>query len=227
LNDGDSMSRFTSLQYAPSETRQILRDRFSRKLRVAPQDRYLDPNLAYTPDIVVLRILQDMTISSASAWSAVEAAYGLDGVCPDEAATLPDLVSAGGARVVWGRVKISRDIAVRARARDGEMDALKALVKGIHGQTFGFDTDVGAVSELRALSEDIVAGQLDPHSLVVRSPAWIAERLWESVRGQAISVDVALRRWIDLWGVLQYPDIVPERAWGRVTPPPFERQRLA
>lgn len=209
------MSRFPSFQYAPSETRQILRDRFSRKLRVSRQDRYLDPDLAYTPDVVALRLLQYMTISPASAWSAVEAAYGLDGICPDEAATLPDLVSSGGARVVWGRVKISRDIAFRAlRAPDGEMDALKALVKGIHGQTFGFDTDVGVDSELRALSDDIVAGQLDPHRLVVRSPAWIAERLWESVRGQAISAEVALRRWIDLWGVLQYPDIVPERAWG-------------
>lgn len=209
------MSRFPSFQYAPSETRQILRDRFSRKLRVSQQDHYLAPDLAYTPDVVALRLLQDMTISPASAWSAVEAAYGLDGVCPDEAATLLDLVSSGGARVVWGRVKISRDIAFRAlRAPDGEMDALKALVKGIHGQTFGFDRDVGVDSELRALSDDIVAGQLDPHRLVVRSPAWIAERLWESVCGQAISVEVALRRWIDLWGVLQYPDIVPERAWG-------------
>ena len=209
------MSRFPSFQYAPSETRQILRDRFSRKLRISRQDRYLDPNLAYTPDVVALRLLQEMRISLASAWSAAEAAYGLDGVCPDEAATLPDLVSAGGARVVWGRVKISRDIAVRAlRARDGEMDALKALVKGIHGQTFGFETDVGVDSELRALSEDIVAGQLDPHSLVVRSPAWIAERLWESVRGQATSGEVALRRWVDLWDVLQHPDIIPERAWG-------------
>lgn len=209
------MSRFPSFQDAPSETRQILRDRFSRKLHVSRQDRYLDPNLAYTPDVVALSLLQDMTISLASAWSAVEAAYGLEGVCPDEAATLPDLVSAGGARVVWGRVKISRDIAVRAlRAPDGEMDALKALVKGIHGQTFGFDTNVGVDSELRALSEDIVAGQLDPHSLVVRSPAWIAERLWESVRGQAMSGEVALRRWVDLWDVLQHPDIIPERAWG-------------
>lgn len=209
------MSRFPSFQYVPSETRQILRDRLSRKLRVSRQNRYLDPDLAYTPDVVALRLLQDMTISPASAWSAVEAAYGLHGVSPDEAATLPDLVSSGGARVVWGRVKISRDIAVRAlSAPDGEMDALKALVKGIHGQTFAFGTDVGADSELRALSEDIVAGQLDPHRLVVRSPAWIAERLWESVRGQAIPVAIALRCWIDLWGVLQYPDIVPELAWG-------------
>ncbi|WP_075286665.1 hypothetical protein [Xanthomonas campestris] len=209
------MSRFPSFQYVPSETRQILRDRLSRKLRVSRQDRYLDPDLAYTPDVAALRLLQDMTISPASAWSAVEAAYGLHGVCSDEAATLPDLVSSGGARVVWGRVKISRDIAVRAlSAPDGKMDALKALVKGIHGQTFAFNTDFGADSELRALSEDIVAGQLDPHRLVVRSPAWIAERLWESVRGQAISVAIALRRWIDLWGVLQYPDIVPELAWG-------------
>ncbi|MBB2199104.1 hypothetical protein HLH44_16880 [Gluconacetobacter sp. 1c LMG 22058] len=213
------MSRFSSFQYAPSETRQILRDRFARKLRVSRQDRYLDPNLAYTPDVVALRLLQEMTISPASSWSAVEAAYGLDGVCPDEATTLPDLVSSGGARVVWGRVKISRDIAVRAfRAPDGEMDALKALVKGIHSQTFGFGSDFGADfgadAELRALSEDIVAGQLDPHHLVVRSPTWVAERLWEAVRAQAISVKDALRRWFDLWGVLKYPDIVPERAWG-------------
>lgn len=209
------MSRFPSFQYAPSETRQILRDRFSRKLRVSRQERYFDPGLSDTPDVAALRLLQDMTISPASAWSAVEAAYGSDGVCPDEAVTLLDLVSSGGARVVWGRVKISRDIAVRAlRAPDGEMDALKALVKGIHGQTFGFDKDVGADPDLRALSEDIVAGRLDPHRLVVRSATWIAERLWESVRDQAISVEVALRRWIDLCGVLQYPDIVPERAWG-------------
>ena len=209
------MSRFPSFQYAPSETRQILRDRFSRKLRVSRQDRYLDPDLAYTRDVVALRLLQDMTVSPASTWSSVEAAYGAGGVSANEAPSLHDLVSSGGARVVLGRVKITRDIAVRAlRAADGEMDALKALVNGIHGQTFGFDKDVGSDAELGALAEDILAGRLDPHRLVVRNPAWIAERLWESVRGQAASTEVALRRWVDLWKVLQHPDIVPERAWG-------------
>jgi hypothetical protein len=94
------------------------------------------------------------------------------------------------------------------------MDAFKALVRDIHVQTFGFDTDVGPDAELAILSEDILAGRLQPYRLVVRSPGWIAERLWESVRDQATSIEVALRRWVDLWGVLQHPDLVPERAWG-------------
>ncbi|QEE24795.1 hypothetical protein CS053_10015 [Rhodanobacter glycinis] len=208
------MSRFPSFQYAPSETRQILRDRFSRKLRVLRQDRYLDPDLAYTRDVVALRLLQHMTLSPASEWSAVEAAFGAGGVSLSEAPDLQGLVSSNQVRVVWGRVKITQDAAVRAlRAPDGEMDAFKALVRDIHVQTFGFDTDAGSDAELAILSGDILAGRLQPYSLVVRSPGWIAERLWESVRDQAPSIEVALRRWVDLWGVLQHPDLVPERAW--------------
>jgi hypothetical protein len=209
------MSRFPSFQYAPSETRQILRDRFSRKLRVSRQDRYLDPGLAYTRDVVALHLLQHMTLSPASEWSAVEAAYGAGGVSLSEAPDLQGLVSSNQVRAVWGRVKITRDVAARAlRAPDGEMDAFKALVREIHAQTFGFDTDVGSDAELAILSEEILAGRLQPYRLVVRSPGWIAERLWESVRDQATSIEVALRRWVDLWGVLQHPDLIPERAWG-------------
>jgi hypothetical protein len=49
--------------------------------------------------------------------------------------------------------------------------------------------------------------------IISRTPEWIAARLWEMTLAQEVTPDSALRRWVDLWGLLQHPSLVPGAVW--------------
>lgn len=209
------MSRFPSFKHAPSETRRILRDRFASKLHVTRQARFIDPELKVTPDQLVLRLLVGLDVFSNAEWSKAEAAYAAAGPTAAEPKTLESLADAGWLRRVWDRVKIPRNLRLVARrALPGAMAAFERLASGIYGKSYLASDAARSTPELTEIVEAIEAGRSDPTQIITQTAGWIAARLWESALQEAESAEAALRRWVDLWGLLQHPSIVPGAAWG-------------
>jgi hypothetical protein len=208
------MSRFPSFNHVPSETRRILRDRLASKLHIVRHARLLDLKLEVTPDQVVLRLLAGLKIFSNGEWPTAEVAYARAGPTSNEPSDLQALANLGWLRLVWGRAEIGRDLRLAARrAPAGVMDAFKVLLSGIHGQRYEVSVAARSDPELADLVEAIEAGRSDPTQIVSRTPEWIAARLWEMTLAQEATPDSALRRWVDLWGLLQHPSLVPGAVW--------------
>ena len=196
------MSRFPSFNHVPSETRRVLRDRFASKLRVVRQGRFLK------------RLLADLKVSSNADWPTAEVAYATAGPTGSEPPNLQALVNLKWLRRIWGRAAIGLDLRLSARrAAPGAMDAFKVLLSGIHGHHYEAGVTVLSDPELVSLFDAVTAGRGDRAQIVSRSPEWIAARLWEMTLAQEPTPASALRRWLDLWALLQYPSLVPGAVW--------------
>lgn len=212
---GSTMSRFQSLKYEPSETRRTLRDRFASKLAVITKHiHFIDPEATVTPDILAFQLLDCLVISHSADWVTADAAYSAAGLAENEPLDLRAEVHKGWLRQIWSRVEISPDIRTMARrAPTGAMDSFKSLVMGIHDKNYQFNGAAPLEPKLAALIDDVVSGRSDPSQMVVRTPEWIAARLWETGRARASSDAAALRHWVDLWGLLHHPALVPATVW--------------
>jgi hypothetical protein len=208
------MSRFSSFNHVPAETRRILRDRFFRKLHVVRQHRFVDPKLDVMPEQLVLRLLASLTVSPNAEWSTAETTYASAAPRDNEPSDLQALADLGWLRRVWGRVGTNRDLRVAVtRTPAGTLDAFKVLLSGIHDQRYEARSTTRSDPELTDLLDAIEAGRTDPVTIVSRTPEWVAARLWEIVLEQEATPDSALRRWADLWALLHYPSFVPAAAW--------------
>lgn len=221
------MARFSSYQYVPTETRRILRDRFASKLPVARQDRYLNPDLPLTPDLIVLRLLEGLTISSNADWATAAAAYSALAPCGSEPSDLDALAEIAWIRKVWDRVRVPMDLRIAAgKLPDGVAPALKALVACLPRRSFTFDETARSNPELADLLASVASGEDDLRGLNVLNPDWIAARLWETCLQRAASSKAALRTWVDLWRLLDQPGLVPATAWGAADTQAFQEGAL-
>jgi hypothetical protein len=204
-------SRFDSFKHVPIETRRLLRERLDRKLRVYRQARHVNPDLPVVPDEQMLRLLQGLEIMIEAEWPRAERIYAAANPSPD-AKELKILAQAGWVQAIWGRVAIARDLAVAARrAPEGEHKALRALLDRLYIQAYRGSEALRAESALAAVLASIETGEKDPGQLLCQTPAWVAARLWE--RRSETSESRGLRRWVDLWGLLQHPALVPGEVW--------------
>ncbi len=207
------LARFQSLRLAPLETRRLLRDRFERKLRVYRQGRYVNPDLRPIPDEQMLRLLQGLQITVVADWSIAEKTYA-DANPPVEAKDLKALIEAGWVRSIWGRIAAGQEVRLAVyRAADGTSEALRALFSRLHVQTYQGTEALRADAALGALLAAVEKGEKDPNQLSCRNPAWVASRLWEE--RSTVPETRSLRRWVDRWGLLQQPPLVPSHVWGR------------
>ena len=208
------MPRVPSFKYVPSETRCTLRHRFVSKLLVYQQRRVTDPDLELTSDQLLLRLLANLEISDNAEWSTAEAAYANAGPTASEPADLHTLASLGWLRQIWGRVVIGIDLRLAAQqVPSGVMDAFKVVLSGINNQHREVGTAIRSNAELAALIQTVEASNSDSMHVVSRTPEWVAARLWEEVFAQETSPERALRRWVDLWSLLQHPLLVPGAVW--------------
>lgn len=222
------MTRFPSFNHVPSETRRILRDQFDRKLRVVRHGQSLTPDQKVTPDQLVLRVLAGLEVSANAEWPNAEIAYAQAGPIGSEPPDLQTLANLGWLRRIWGRAEIGLDLRVAAlRAPPGVMDAFKTLLSGIHEQRYGATVEVRTDPELAELVKAIEAGRSDPSQIVSRTPGWIAARLWEQLLVQEAAPDSALRRWVDLTGLLHHPLIVPEKVWSTADANTFRQAAIS
>jgi hypothetical protein len=208
------MSRFPSFSDVPSETRRILRDRFASKLHTIRQGRFLDPDLKVTADQLVLRFMAGLKLSSNADWPTAEATYASAGPDASEPPDLEALVKLGWLRRIWDRAKIGLDLRVAVlSAPAGVMDAFKVLLSTIHGQRYEANVAVKSDLELAGLLKIFGEESNDRIPIISRAPEWIAARLWEVALADDATPVVALRRWVDWWGMLQQPSFVPEIVW--------------
>ncbi|MHB8283339.1 MAG: hypothetical protein ACYDD1_01555 [Caulobacteraceae bacterium] len=190
-----------------------MRDRFARKLRVCRQHHYLNPDRPIVSDQMALRLVDGLQISQNAQWHLAEVAYAALPHSPGEPLDLATLRLSGRVRLVWGRAEICQEVRSAAlRAPAGTLDALKTLVKTIHDEHYDFTPEVRTDRSLDQLVTDIDSKTLNPGHIIVQTPPWIVARLWEAALGRA-TPDDALRRWTDLWRVLQRPAFIPAAVW--------------
>jgi hypothetical protein len=210
--DANRMARFQSLSHVPVETRRLLRDRFDRKLRVHRQAHHVNTELPVMPDERMLQLLLDLEVIFDAEWVRAESVYAGANPASGEPANLRLLTDTGWARVIWGRVTISQDLHRRvARAPAGSIPGLTALRNRIFTRKYRGTEAIRRDAELSVHVESIESGLEDPAQIVCNNPAWVAARLWERRATESGAND--LRRWVDLWGILQHPTLIPGDAW--------------
>ena len=210
------MSRFPSIKHAPSETRRFLRDRFNRKLGTPRQIRHLAENEEVMSDQLMLRLLQGLDITFEADCARAEASYGAANPADDEPMNLQALADAGWVRVIWGRVAIARDIRRAARqASASSMTAFETLLNRIHDMVFQGSAVIKSEVDLFALVSSIETKHKDPYQITCPTPSWVAGRLWELKPAGNEGATSYLRRWVDLWRLLQNPALVPGDVWSQ------------
>jgi hypothetical protein len=153
-------------------------------------------------------------ISSNAEWATAEVAYAGAGPTGNQPPDLQALANLGWLRRILGRAKISPELSLVARrAPAGVMDAFKVLLSDIHNQRYAASAAVRSDPELADLVRAIEAGRSNPTQIICRTPGWIAARLWEMTLAQGGAPDSALRRWVDLWGLLRHPSFIPGLVW--------------
>ena len=208
------MTRFQSIKQVPTRTRLLLRDRFARKLRVYRQTRHGSPDAERLSDQLMLRLLQGLEFTFGNDWEFAKATYASASRSAKEPKDLDSLAETGWVRKVWGRVVIARDLRPTARRKPNTpRAAFEALAGQLYNRAYRVRREIRSDGELSALVASIEAGEKSPERISCPTPAWVAARLWEFQLAQDNGNPPNLRRWVDLWGLLGYPALVPGEVW--------------
>ena len=207
--------RFTSLSYAPAETRSRLRERLRRFL---PAQGHANVIRRHGPpklhDEALLDLLLHLDIAFASDEKAARSAY--EAALPENS-TEPDfdtLINDGWLRVIWGRISTSFEVSRAAQtARAGALSALKALLKGRFEERCHVADEASKNPDLVPIVELINQEKTWPHTIGCEWPEWIAARLWDRAAKDPADMNAALRLWVDRWHVLGFPSLIPSAAW--------------
>lgn len=208
------MSRFSSFKYVPAETRQILRDRFSSKLHVPRYNRLIAQDLEVLKDKHALELLTNIKVFSDAEFTSAESSYLEANPGASEPADIQTLIEQGWLRLIWGRVKISRELRMAMyKVPAGDMNALNVLLSNIYHYKYKIDNETSLSSELTKLAESLEHSHAELYHINCRTPIWVSSRLWENILEQEAIPDIALRRWMDLWEMLQCPTFSPTSVW--------------
>lgn len=206
------MPRFSSLDYAPSETRRLLRERLQRQLGREPGAQAPAPDGPVLGDEAMLHLLQSLDVRFGDDWvhtlATYQAALPSDGSEPP----LEDRIAAGWARVVWGRVKISRDVTRSLRASSIIAGAFARVLEQRFIEEYSVARAENLEGELLAIARQIERGEIALPHLSCRSPAWVAARLWDRTLSDS-GDSAALRTWVDCWKALSAPKFAPSKVW--------------
>lgn len=204
------MDRIPELRYSLFAARNALRERFASLPARPGQRTYFDADQPPPNDIDMLRLLTDTTISRNCDESKAPAEYRRVHASASASSGLPDYEEAlarGWFRVVHGEVTRAVTLLDHCyRGRPSYDEDLRGFVSwlwhieyqvdnpGTHGSASAFES---------LLLCDATPEQLPP----VRSPGWVAARLWE----QDSAFDLAV--WETQWEILGFPMIVPTNVW--------------
>ncbi len=208
--------RFMSLNHAPSETRRLLRDRFSRFLPSQHSSSIPLVTQNILSDELMLHFLLNLRVDSNNDLERAKYLYSIELSRNNKGLSFEELISGGWIRVVWGRVSAPFAISRTARSEpDGTMTAFLALLDKLYDQTYYLTELVKTDTKLVEMSSAIERGELKPHQIVCQSPEWVAARLWERSVSEATDRSEALRIWVDHWNLLRNPKLVPTKIWSK------------
>jgi hypothetical protein len=208
------MPRFSSMKYAPAETRRILRDRFARYLPVL----YTGPSRPNTGNLVrdeqLLNLLLNLDLVFESEIDRARATY--EATLPPNSGepSFDEVIEAGWLRVVWGRLATTFEVDQRARAvPPGTMTALVSLLTKRFKESHSLREAARGGADLAAIVTAIERGELSPRALRSQDPQWVAARLWDRIVTDSGLHRAELRVWVDRWRLLGSPTLVPHEAW--------------
>ena len=219
------MPRFPSLEYAPSETRRILRERLQRQLGTEPGGHAPAPNGQVLDDEAMLRLLQSLDISFGNDWARTRRTYQAALPSNGSHPSFEDRLTSGWARIVWGRIEVPRDVSLalhRARERAG---AFACVLDERFAEDYCLTSAADLRGELLLIAQKVERGEMTLRELSCISPAWVAARLWD--RTVPFEGDIgALRTWVDRWKALSAPEFAPSHVWDGPTGERFRQSVL-
>ncbi len=220
------MGRFSSLKYVPAETRRLLRDRFARYLPSRQSASIRTAKGVTLADESLLHLLLNLNIDFESDLERAKAAYKAALPPNSGEPSLEDLVAAGGARVVWGRISTPFEVAQAVRsAPAGTMTAFASLLAKRHERVYRLTEEARGRADLAAVVAAIDQGGQAPRDIGCQTPEWVAARLWDRPP-LATDPSAALRVWVDRWNQLECPSLVPSRAWNETAANAFREAAL-
>jgi hypothetical protein len=207
------MTRFDSLNYAPAQTRITLRQRFARNLQARPDNRMMAADDPVFDDEIVLELFRHLEIDSNSDPEKARAIY--EAAQTKNAGQLPfdELLARGWILRGWGTVYAPRDIQ-RALSQQTEnpMPALQEWLAARYDLTYSWNGEPTS-ERTRELAESVVSQTVRPDTIVCHSPEWVAARLWERSPLDAMTPSARLQRWMTVWRLLRYPQIILSKVW--------------
>jgi hypothetical protein len=178
-------------------------------------------------DEVLLQLLLSLTIDYESDIARAQETYA-DALPPNSSEpSLNELAAAGWFRVIWGRISTPFEVAHAARsASAGTMTAFTALLAKQYEAAYRLTDPPRNGSDLVAAVRAIERGELTPRGIGCQTPDWVAARLWDRPLTESTDLPAALRVWVDRWGQLEYPSLVPGRAWNKAEAEAFRQTAI-
>jgi hypothetical protein len=208
------MPRFSSMKYAPAETRRILRDRFVRYLPVSNTPAIRPPSENLMPDELLLNLLINLDITFESDADRARMSYDAARAKNPDEPSFDQVIADGWFRIVWGRLTAPYEIEQRARAAPADtMTALQSLLKNRFGESFTLNDTVKSDPALADLAGRIERGDMVPGALRSQDMEWVAARLWDRALTGTAPHASELRDWTDRWCLLGWPSIVANKVW--------------
>ena len=221
------MRRFSSLQYAPGETRRVLRDRLARYLPSRHRSSIQTAKGATLPDESLLHLLLNLSMDFENGLERAQATYEAALPPTSSEPSLEDLIVAGWIRVVWGRISIPFEIAQATRTSlAGTMTAFASLLGKRYGQVCRLTDAARSSADLVGVVTEIDRGTLAPRDIGCQTPEWVAVRLWDRSLTDSADVPAAVRVWVDRWEQLGNPWFIPNRVWGQTEADAFRDAAL-
>jgi hypothetical protein len=221
----DWMQRFSSLKYAPAETRRILRDRFTRFLPVNAVRPLIGGNVI--PDEQLLNLLLTLDVVSETDVDRARATYNAALPAGRGEPTFDEVTTEGWLRIVRGRVTTPFEVDQRSRTvSDGTLTALSTLLNKRFGEKCTFRATPRGDDVFENLRTAIERGDVTAESLRSQSPEWVAARLWDRTLSDPALYSSALRSWIDRWRLLGRPSLVAHRVWSETAADAFRESAL-
>jgi hypothetical protein len=206
------MPRFSSVEHSLPETRRLLRARLRRYLAWEPHHPQPAHNGRCLPDEAMLSLLQSLNLEFGSEWVRMLATYASALPPGSDEPPLQDLVAAGWARLVWGRIKVPSEISLTFHRAKDRAGTFAAVLNNRFDEHYRLKSDAHLEDELLTTAQGLEKGEIEFRHLSCRSPKWVAARLWERILLTQNDIS-ALRIWIDYWNLLWAPEIAPSQVW--------------
>ena len=210
------MERFESLKSLPSETRKVLRDRFCRNLLShRPYHQVLAQDALVHDDELVLKLFSGLAVVANDHPARANELYEQERQNAPQAPSLEQLAARGWVIAGWQRLWVPYDAAQSAKADvSEELAPFRAWLDVRYGHSYsseGVDEESGQLSKLAA---SVLAGELHPQEISCATPSWVAARAWDRNDHHHTGSADFLLKWLQVWEMLNRPELTPSQAWG-------------
>ena len=200
------MMSLSSVLKNPFQTRQALRQRFSVNLGAADSSVAKSVSALSLTDEEVLTFLQTVTFEFGNSTEHMRAFAAQHG----SVRAFETAIAGGWARLAWGRVHISFDL---ARAAQGASLLEPSLLGERFGLTVSMPDGHAPPSALLSTNGEVEDGWGVLRRIRCTAPEWVAARLWDRFDFGPLAPNERLRWWYDRWNALSWPRLVPARIW--------------